>query len=162
MIPVQTWGSSTTGMITAANKRKMILHSNVLAQTRLSTIPGRVASCSRLPLEGTLDGRIPKKGMRCWWAETHSKTAQTAGITSHSKCQRIYNKQQIVSDSFHLRHSSEIVTMSRFPQSPCVNESVLFIMNRPHQASKSLRRHPRPNPTRVDIGNSIDSTSTAS
>ena len=56
-------------------------------------------------------------------------------ITSHSKCQRIYNKQQIVSDSFHLRHSSEIVTMSQFPQSPCVNESVLFIMNRPHQAS---------------------------
>ena len=68
------------GMITAANKRKTILHSNVLAQTRSSTVPGRVASCSRLPLEGTLDGRIPKKGMRCWWAETHSKTAQTTEL----------------------------------------------------------------------------------
>ena len=31
-------------------------------------------------LEGTLDGRIPKKGMRCWWAETHSKTAQAAEL----------------------------------------------------------------------------------
>ena len=33
-------------------------------------------------------------------------------------------------------------------------------MTKPHQASKSLRRYPSPNPTRVDIGNSIDSTST--
>ena len=44
------------GMITAANKRKMILHSNVLSQTRLSTVPGGVANCSRLPIVGTLDG----------------------------------------------------------------------------------------------------------
>ena len=44
------------GMITAANKRNMILHSNVLSQIRSSTVPGRVASCSRLPIVGTLDG----------------------------------------------------------------------------------------------------------
>ena len=44
------------GMMTAANKRKMILHSNVLSQTQSSTVPGRVANCSRLPIVGTLDG----------------------------------------------------------------------------------------------------------
>ena len=44
------------GMMTAANKRKMILHSNVLSQSQSSTVLGRVANCSRLPIMGTLDG----------------------------------------------------------------------------------------------------------
>ena len=44
------------GMMAAATKMKMIVQGNVLPQIRSSTVPGRVANCSRLPLEGTLDG----------------------------------------------------------------------------------------------------------
>ena len=44
------------GMITTATKIKMIAQGNVLPQIQLLTVPGRVANCSRLPLEGTLDG----------------------------------------------------------------------------------------------------------
>ena len=54
---------------------------NIVAMTcccNIATMP--LGICSRLPLEGTLDGWIPKKGTRCWWAETHSKTAQTAEL----------------------------------------------------------------------------------
>ena len=44
------------GMMAAATKMKMIAQSNVVLQIRLPTVPGRVANCSRLPIEGTLDG----------------------------------------------------------------------------------------------------------
>ena len=38
------------GMMAAATTMKMIAQSNVLPQIRSSTVPGRVANCSRLPL----------------------------------------------------------------------------------------------------------------
>ena len=44
------------GMMTAATTMKMIVQQYVLPQIRSSTVPGRVANCSRLPIEGTLDG----------------------------------------------------------------------------------------------------------
>ena len=44
------------GMMAAATKMKMIVQGYVLPQIRSSTIPGRVANYSRLPIEGTLDG----------------------------------------------------------------------------------------------------------
>ena len=44
------------GMMAAATTMKMIVQSNVLPQIRSSTVPGRVANCSKLPIEGTLDG----------------------------------------------------------------------------------------------------------
>ena len=44
------------GMMTAATTMKMIVHKYVLPQIRSSTVPGRVANYSRLPIEGTLDG----------------------------------------------------------------------------------------------------------
>ena len=44
------------GMMAAATTMKMIVQRYVLPQIRSSTVPGRVANCSRLPIEGTLDG----------------------------------------------------------------------------------------------------------
>ena len=92
--------------------------------------------------------------------KARSKKAQTPELQSTATVEYLYPVNLAVYDSIRFKHSSAIVTMSWFPQSLCVNESVLFNMTRPHQASESLRRHPRPNPTRVDIGNSMDSVST--
>ena len=44
------------GMMAAAAMIKMIAQSNILPQIRWSTVLGRVANYSRLPIEGTLDG----------------------------------------------------------------------------------------------------------
>ena len=43
-------------MMTAATKMQMIAQQCVLSLVQSSTVPGRVANYSRLPLEGTLDG----------------------------------------------------------------------------------------------------------
>ena len=44
------------GMMAAATTMKMIAQSNVLPQIWSSTVLGRVANYSRLPIKGTLDG----------------------------------------------------------------------------------------------------------
>ena len=93
-------------------------------------------------------------------AKARSKKAQTPELQSTANVEYLYPDNPAVYDSIRFKHSSAIVAMSRFPQCLRVNESILFNMIKSHQAPKRLRRHPRPNPTRVDIGNSIDSTST--
>ena len=56
--------------------------------------------CSRLPIEVTLDGWIPKKGTRCWWAETHNETAQTAELQiTMSVCAFILNNRSYLTRS---------------------------------------------------------------
>ena len=44
------------GMMITATKMQMIVQQYVLPRIRSSTVPGRVANCSRLPIEGMLVG----------------------------------------------------------------------------------------------------------
>ena len=62
----------------------------------------------------TMDLESLRKG-RDVGRQRHATDSPNSKITDHSKCRRIYNQQQIVSDPFHLRHSSEKVLRSRFP-----------------------------------------------
>ena len=82
-------------------------------------------------------------------------------IRDHSKCLRIYTQQQIVSDPFHLRHSSEKVLRSRFPWSLRVHELVLISASTYCPALEGLTKHLRPNPVRDDIGNNVGLSPTA-
>ena len=66
--------------------------------------------------------------------KARSKKAQTPELQSILTVEYLYPDNPAVYDSIRSRHSSAIVTMSWFPQSLCVNESVLFNMSRPHQA----------------------------
>ena len=93
------------------NTTQQAIHTPVVIQ-RSSTVPWQGRQLLQIALYRRKERLYPRNGTRHVRAKGTQQESPNTRITDHSKCQRIYNQQQIVSDPFHLRHSSAIVTMS--------------------------------------------------